>query len=78
MVDSAMSKMQKGKQPMLTAKQKTLPDALKKKKKLDKNIVTHNGKRMTTEEANVQHYQDQVRQAYADYAEKSKKGRDPL
>ena len=28
---------------------------------------------MTTEEANVQHYQDQVRQAYADYAEKSKK-----
>ena len=50
----------------------------KKKKKLDKNIVTHNGKRMTTEDANVQHYQDQVRQAYADHAEKSKKGRDPL
>ena len=50
----------------------------KKKKKLDKNIVTHKGKRMTTEEANVQHYQDQVRQAYADYEEKSKKGRDPL
>ena len=43
-----------------------------------KNIVTHNGKRMTTEDANVQHYQDQVRQAYADHAEKSKKGRDPL
>ena len=50
----------------------------KKKKKLDKNIVTHNGKRMTTEDANVQHYQDQVRQAYADHEEKSKKGRDPL
>ena len=50
----------------------------KKKKKLDKNIVTYNGKRMTTEDANVQHYQDQVRQAYADHEEKSKKGRDPL
>ena len=31
MTDSAMSKMQKGKQPMLTAKQKTLPEGLKKK-----------------------------------------------
>ena len=31
MTDSAMSKMQKDKQPMLTKKQKTLPDALKKK-----------------------------------------------
>ena len=42
----------------------------KKKKKLDKNIVTYNGKRMTTEDANVQHYHD--------HEEKSKKGRDPL
>ena len=31
MTDSVMSKMQKGKQPMLTAKQKTLPEGLKKK-----------------------------------------------
>ena len=44
----------------------------KKKKKLNKDMVTHKGKRMTTEEANVQHYQDQVRQAYADYEEQSR------
>ncbi len=31
MVDSAMSKMQKGKEPMLTSKQKTLPDFIKSK-----------------------------------------------
>ena len=31
MADSTMRKMQKGKEPMLTKKQKTLPEALKKK-----------------------------------------------
>ena len=31
MVDSAMSKMQKGKEPMLTSKQNKLPEGLKKK-----------------------------------------------